>query len=265
MPTRSLSERAAAGGVSTEAMAEVLLPHARAHFGPDVAMEFMLDGAGELQLFAALKLATETGPHTVALEAARQLFGDQLELNEELLFQVFFTPEQAPLALAQDEQYLALTGVSGLGCGFWPVARQALEALLGVEAPLRPLQHRAFACAVETHPGFVLRRTTSGQLLLKEPVVVAPGGEVPPHAGGRRDLVAGTVVEVTRREVPPDVVARGVRLQATLEAACETAPHLLAELRASLPRQRAALLELVPTEAEGRFLTGGLLPGGAHE
>lgn len=223
MPNRTLAAEAVCQGVPLEEVAALLGPLASKHFGPNVKMEVLVE-QGELLTLAVFNLAAASGPGVVAYARAVETFGPQFESGDELMVQVFFSPDQASEARTQDEAYLALTGISSVGCGFWPVARDAFEALLGIENRSRQLRQLVFSAAVDPDPRFVLRRTQNSGLILKERVEVRVGGEVEPQARGRRDLVAGAIVEVPRRSVDP--------------------VEVLAELQR--PDLRALVLERVP-------------------
>lgn len=256
MPTRFLHAEANAQGVALDELAALLTPLAATHFGPQVRMEVAVED-DRLMLLAAFWVRASDGPGAVSLDAATRHFGaGQFELDDELMFQVFFTPEDVQAAVAQDAEYLALAGLSSVGCGFWPIARHAVETRLGIVDPLRAVTARAVTLAVEADARFVLRHQRDGAFVLKELVEARPGGEVDPRTVGRRDVVEGTVIEVTRRVVSARELVAGLKHPDLAARACESEPDRLGHLEARLARHRsvASLDQLVPGELEGRFL-----------
>jgi hypothetical protein len=246
MLSPELSSEVQKQGVALDELAALLAPLAATHFGPDVRMECSVDG-DRLLLLAALWIKPERGPGAVALDQVNARFGvGTFQLDDELMLQVFVTPDEHAQAVMQDAEYLELTGISSVGCGFFPVVRHAVEQRLGLDRTERALLQRALACAVDPDPRFVLRRTGDSELVLKELVEVRAGGEIEPFARGRRDLAPGSVVEVTRRTVTAEAVLAGLAQQAPQ-------PELAALVKKV--QRRAALIEHVATEAEGRFLT----------
>lgn len=224
MPTRTLKEKAAARGVSLEQLAEVLQPLASAHFGPRVRVELRVE-AERLQLFSAFRVEAKADVAALAIETVKSHLGADVEIGDELVFQLFFSPDEEEEAAAQDHQYDALIGLSSICCGFWPVARRALAPLLDLsDDPLEEAVERALFLSVATPAQragkFALRRGTSGALFLKEEIAVG-NGEIAAGHFGRRDLVDGVYVEIIRREVPVAEVITGLFGSDALSLACE--------------------------------------------
>ena len=285
MPTRILKERAAARGVSLEQLAEVLRPVARAHFGPRLSIEVSVDTERQRVELAAVSRVTERGegPSELSLAKAQAHFPSDVQLDDELMSQVFFTPDDELEMDAQDDQYGVVFGVSCVCSGFWPVARRALAPLLALDDdPLEPVLQRAllFTVATSAQRGedFVLRRGKGDALFLKERVIVGDG-EIAAGHFGRRDVLDGVSVEVIRREVPVIEVISGLFGSDAIERACEgthvTKEQLVAALdarevhvarrtafRTRLERlvageKRAALEQfarLVASERDARFI-----------
>ncbi|MFT3707271.1 MAG: hypothetical protein QM817_06355 [Archangium sp.] len=243
-------------GVALDELARLVEPHAITHFGRDVQMECRAESR-QVQLFAAFTIKPTSGPAVVSLERADAKFGvGTVQVDDVLVFQVFFTPEDELEARAQDVEYLELTGLSCVGCGFWPVARHVIEERLGLENPGRSPRQRVLTCAIESNARFVLRRTAYMQLVLKELVEVRRGGEVEPFARGRRDLAEGSVVEITRRTVDADEVLAGLQRPQLAASVGDDSKIVRQELEWVVKhvRTRNALLAHVASEAEGRFL-----------
>lgn len=220
---RTLESAAHTKGLGLERLVDALQPVASAHFGPNLRVQAqVLDE--RVQLSAVFTIEAQSGPAALGLETVRAA-GVPVELGDELEFLVFFSPDEEGQALEQDEQYATLLGLSSVACGFWPVARSALSPLLGLrENPVADVLQRALLCAVapdQRHGSFALRRGVSGGLLLKEAVVVGVG-DVSPGELGRRDLVAGVTVEVTRREVSVSDVVTGLFDTPAVSLACES-------------------------------------------
>lgn len=244
-------------GVALEELAQILTPLARDYFGPDLRVEVVAED-GRVTLFAAFWIKQTSGPGALAIDRVR-LDGMDVQLDDELVFQIFFSPDEGPEARAQDAQYLALIGLSSVGCGFWPVARHALEKRLGVEQPSRAARQFAFARAIGLDAQFVLRRTDGFELVVKELVEVRAGGEIEPFAHGRRDLAPGSIVEVTRRTVSAEEVLEGLAKPGLASEVSELAPEQrrVFDWVVKHLRSRNVLVAHVAHECEGRFIPSG--------
>jgi len=195
MPTRTLWTKAETSGVPLQTLADALAAAAAKHLGPDVSTEVTVNAdTHTLDLLAVFRIAeTATEPASISLAAVSAKFDNTFAAGDDLLVQVFFTPDTESEAISQDTEYAALTGISSVGAGLWPVARRAVAPLLGLtDDPLDEVLQRALLCTVATDaergPTFVLRRDHRGALVIKERVLVGHG-EVSVRAAGRRDLL----------------------------------------------------------------------------
>ena len=240
MPTRTLWTKAETAGVPLQQLADAFAAAAAKHLGPDVTMEVSVNAEQQtLDLLAVLRVTeAATEPATVSLAAVTAKFGDTFSAGDDLMVQVFYTPDDEAQAVSQDAEYGALTGISSLGSGLWPVARRAVAPLLGLtDDPLDEVVQRAllFTVATDTErgPAFVLRRDGWGSLFIKERVIVGQG-EVPVRALGRRDLLEGVTVECRRREVQPVDVLTGLFAGPAVSAACDGTGFTTAQLVSAL-------------------------------
>ncbi len=240
MLTRSLYERAASRGVTLEELAETLGPLAPPHFGPRVKLELTVNAErARLELFAVFRVAADEHlPATLAIDRVMALLTPEVELGDELMFQLFVSPEDGPEATAQDTQYDVLTGLSSVCCGFWSVLRAALTPVLDlpseeeVSRVLRALRV-AVAPPAERAAGFVLRQGMRGELLLKQAVTVG-AGEIAPGHFRRRDVLEGVQVEVTRRAVPVGELITGLFDTDAVARACDGTTFAARQLEAIL-------------------------------
>ena len=240
MPTRTLWTKAETSGVPLQQLADALSAAAAKHLGPDVTTEVSVNAEQQtLDLLAVLRVTeAATEPATVSLAAVTAKFGDTFSAGDDLMVQVFYTPDDEAQAVSQDAEYGALTGISSLGSGLWPVARRAVAPLLGLtDDPLDEVVQRALLFTVATDaergPAFVLRRDGWGSLFIKERVIVGQG-EVPVRALGRRDLLEGVTVECRRREVQPVDVLTGLFAGPAVSAACDGTGFTTAQLVSAL-------------------------------
>ncbi|MDP3233155.1 MAG: hypothetical protein Q8N26_10305 [Myxococcales bacterium] len=240
MPTRTLWTKAETAGVPLQTLADAVSAAAAKHLGPDVTTEVTVNADEQtLELLAILRITeTPTEPASLSLAAVTAKFGDTFTAGDELMIRVFFTPDDEPQAESQDTEYAALTGISSVGAGLWPIARRAIAPLLGLtDDPLDEVVQRALLFTVATDdergPNFVLRRDHRGALVIKERVVVGQG-EVPVRASGRRDLLEGVTVECRRREVQLLDVITGLFTGPAVSAACDGTAFTTAQLVAAL-------------------------------
>lgn len=240
MPTRTLWTRAETSGVPLQQLADALAAAAATHLGPDVVSEVSVNAEEQILEMHSLLHITEspTEPASLSLAAVTAKFGDTFAAGDDLLVRVFFTPDDEPQAQSQDTEYAALTGISSVGSGLWPVARRAVAPLLGLtDDPLDEVVQRALLFTVATDaergPAFVLRRDHRGALVIKERVVVGQG-EVPVRASGRRDLLEGVTVECRRREVQLLDVITGLFAGPAVSAACDGTAFTTTQLVAAL-------------------------------
>lgn len=199
--------------VLIETLKQAIVTAAKKTFGQQLELEPQYnDETGSVDLFQIVNVVekVETPGREVSLKEAREC-GLEAEPGDELLFQVFYRPEDAKRAEDQDRQYGKLLGIKTHGKGFGRIAAQTAKQV--IIQRVREAERENIYNEFKDRKGELIsgdiRRFERGNIIvdLRRTEAILPVREQVPRESYRvGDRVVAYVIDIDRAARGPQII-----------------------------------------------------------